>query len=95
MQRHLLLRVRFLFWPNRAKNLRRWSCYTHPSSIKQAIPLVYHMYPVIGEERKVEDTVTINDCFSVNSKVDTGSHLYLLSIDNTIKTLTQKDRDVQ
>lgn len=48
-----------------------------------------------GDERKIEDTVTINDCFSVDSKVDTGSHLYPLSTDNTIKTLTQKDRDVQ
>ena len=53
------------------------------------------MSPVIGDERKVEDTGTSSDCFSVNSKVDTGSHLYPLSTDNTIKTLTQKDRDGQ
>lgn len=39
--------------------------------------------------------MTINDCFSMNSEVDTGGHLYSLSTDDIIKTLIQKGRDVQ
>lgn len=53
------------------------------------MPLVYQMFPVLGDKRIVEDTMTIIDCFSVNSEVNTEGHLNLLSTGEIIKTLKQ------